>query len=131
MGSKGADLGLQWGGVTNFGQEIDRRQYIQFFDHTVRPLVEEKTGNFALGIVQVTKNNGTGWTRLLTSRLDTAIDRPHAFALAIQFAGLDALNAEGAFFHYTASSHGDIRIQHHTTQVGLSGVVIELWVVNV
>lgn len=96
------------------------RSIVQFFEHRVGTRVGVCLGDIAFEIVQVTKLDGLGWTGILTSGSDFVGTNLAMLDLGLNFSGLNALNAVGAFLHYTTTANGDFRVHHQVLQFSVT-----------
>ena len=74
-----------------------------------------KFSDFIFFILQIPENNGVGRAGLLAGGLESSAWNPEIGGItstnaSANFCFLDPLDAESAFFHDSAHSHGDIRI---------------------
>ena len=68
-------------------------------------------GHAAGGVLQIAEGQGLGRTGLGAGRCDLAVTHRTAFVFCPVFALLNTLDTEGAFFHDTGFTDGDIRVE--------------------
>ena len=70
-----------------------------------------KPCDFTVGIVQIAEDQGLRCAGLRAGGGEFAVLQLALFRLCLNFGGLDALHAEGAFLHNADAAHGDVRIE--------------------
>src|SRR5262245_35336103 len=80
-------------------QVVHDRARVDLLEHAIGAVGLDDLRHAALRIVEVAEHDCVRRTRLLTRGLDVAVLDPAAGALAFDARLLDALHAEGAFFH--------------------------------
>jgi len=96
---------------------------VQLPEHRIGARQRGLARNDAGGIVHVPEMDGGGRAGLLAGRPALSILDVPALPPGFEAGLLDPLDAQGAFFHHSPASDGDVRIQDHVLKAVLVGVV--------
>ena len=127
------------GGIGHKRHVLDTILGVELGKKVVGSRVREHLRDLALRIVQIPEHdrtsraglfagtpNGTVWNRPVLSGGPTTGLSP--FVLVLDLGLGDALRAQRAFLHHTTTSHGDFRVELHSTEIAgtVLGVVTRL-----
>src|ERR1700722_18472967 len=116
-----ADLRI---GVAQTAQVSGSWPHVQIFQQAVVPSLRLELRHAALGIVDISENDGLGGTSLRAGRGDFAIGDAAVLLLGLDFHRIDALDAVRTLFHHAAAAHRDVGIAS-SVQAGGAPIGIE------